>query len=69
VRFFLFEDISKIIISLEFSGGAPHLKNFTGDRYVHGFHGCIHIVEHLEKGPIKLGINSISGLNVNSCPE
>lgn len=50
-------------------GGAPDLKNFTGERYAQGFVGCIHIVEPNDGGPIKLGAKTISSLNVDSCPE
>lgn len=50
-----------------FLGGAPDLKSFTGDRYNQGFVGCIHIVEPLEGGGIKLGDRIISSLNVEQC--
>lgn len=54
---------------LRFSGGAPDLNNFTGNRYTQGFHGCIHVVEGHEDKAIDLGQNVVSGLNVDQCPE
>lgn len=50
-----------------FLGGAPNLESFTGERYTQGFVGCIHIVEPLEGGPIRLGEKTISSLNVEQC--
>lgn len=50
-----------------FLGGAPELKSFTGDRYTLGFVGCIHIVEPLEGGAIRLGERTISSLNIEQC--
>lgn len=50
-----------------FIGGAPDLKSFTGERYTQGFVGCIHIVEPLEGGAIKLGERTISSLNLEQC--
>uniref|UniRef100_W4VRB4 Putative heparan sulfate proteoglycan 2 n=1 Tax=Corethrella appendiculata TaxID=1370023 RepID=W4VRB4_9DIPT len=52
-----------------FLGGAPNITNFTGDRYTQGFKGCIHIVESLDTGAIKLGQHTISSLNVDQCPD
>lgn len=43
--------------------------NFTGNRFSHGFHGCIHVVEGSEDGSIDLGRHTISGVNVDTCPE
>lgn len=50
-----------------FLGGAPNLKVFTGDRYGQGFVGCIHIVEPLEGGAIRLGEKTISSMNIEQC--
>lgn len=50
-----------------FLGGAPDLKSFTGERYNLGFVGCIHIVEPLEGGAIRLGEKTISSLNIEQC--
>lgn len=52
-----------------FLGGAPNLKAFTGDRYLSGLNGCVHIVENLNTGAIRLGTKTISAVNVSSCPE
>lgn len=52
-----------------FIGGAPDISNFTGNRFAHGFNGCIHIIESVELGPVNLGLSSISGLNVEPCSE
>jgi hypothetical protein len=50
-----------------FLGGAPDVKGFTGERYNQGFVGCIHIVEPLDGGAIRLGDKTISSLNVEQC--
>lgn len=50
-----------------FLGGAPDLKEFTGKRYSQSFVGCIHIVEPLDGGAIRLGDKTISSLNVEQC--
>lgn len=50
-----------------FLGGAPDLKSFTGERYNQGFVGCIHIVEPLDGGAIKLGEKTISSINIEQC--
>jgi hypothetical protein len=50
-----------------FLGGAPDIRRFTGDRYSSGFVGCIHIVEPIEGGAIRLGDNTISSANVEQC--
>ncbi|KAG5681002.1 hypothetical protein PVAND_010471 [Polypedilum vanderplanki] len=52
-----------------FLGGAPDIRRFTGDRYSSGFVGCIHIVEPIEGGAIRLGDNTISSANVEQCSE
>ena len=55
------------IQSVPILGGAPDLKNFTGERYSQGFTGCIHVLQALKGGPIYLGKNTISFQKVNSC--
>jgi hypothetical protein len=50
-----------------FLGGAPDMNRFTGERYSHGFVGCIHIVEPIEGGAIQLGLKTISSMNVEQC--
>jgi hypothetical protein len=50
-----------------FLGGAPDMARFTGDRFKEGFVGCIHIVEPIEGGAIRLGDNTISSANVEQC--
>lgn len=50
-------------------GGTPNVAQTTGGRITQGFKGCIHVVEPLFGGPIDLGRNHQSGMNVNSCPR
>lgn len=50
-------------------GGAPNIAQTTGGRMTQGFSGCIHVVEPLYGGPVDLGRNSQSGINVASCPR
>lgn len=51
------------------AGGAPDIVNFTGNRFHHGFQGCIHIVEGIAGHSINLKQNAISGQNVETCPQ
>lgn len=50
-------------------GGAPDIVKFTGNRFAHGFNGCIVTVEGFESGPVRVGGNAISGYNVTPCQE
>jgi hypothetical protein len=50
-----------------FLGGAPDMARFTGERYIHGFNGCILQVETLEGDGIELGQRTISSVNVDAC--
>lgn len=50
-----------------FLGGAPDIKRFTGERYDQGFIGCIHVVEPIEGGAIRLGEMTISSANIDQC--
>lgn len=50
-----------------FLGGAPDMRRFTGERYSHGFVGCIHTVEPIEGGAIRLGEQTVSSMNIEQC--
>lgn len=50
-----------------FLGGAPDMRRFTGDRHTQGFVGCIHVVEPIAGGPIRLGEKTISSMNIEQC--
>ncbi|XP_070509893.1 basement membrane-specific heparan sulfate proteoglycan core protein isoform X10 [Chironomus tepperi] len=52
-----------------FLGGAPDMRRFTGDRHTQGFIGCIHVVEPIAGGPIRLGEKTISSMNIEQCSE
>jgi hypothetical protein len=52
-----------------FVGGAPNIRNLTGDRYAVGFNGCIYSIEHPEAGPIDIGAKTISSFNLDICQE
>ncbi|XP_070132726.1 basement membrane-specific heparan sulfate proteoglycan core protein isoform X8 [Drosophila bipectinata] len=51
-----------------FIGGIPNIAQFTGERFLHNFNGCIVVVEGDASGQINLGPSAISGVNVNTCP-
>ena len=52
-----------------FIGGAPNIRNLTGDRYTTGLVGCIYSIEHPESGPIDIGATTIASHNLDICQE
>lgn len=58
-----------LISHIHLIGGAPDQTNFTGDRYTHGFEGCVHVLLGLHQDPVVLKNDAISGVNVDACPK
>ncbi|XP_031632044.1 pikachurin-like, partial [Contarinia nasturtii] len=50
-----------------FIGGALNIGEFTGNRYVHGFKGCIVVYD--ENVPLNMSNSDVSGYNIIPCSE
>lgn len=48
-------------------GGTPNIELMTGNKFNHGFNGCIHGFEVQNSKTIDLSQRTISGVNVKPC--
>lgn len=57
-------------VFVNFTGGAPHLSRFTGERFNESFNGCVYVIENPDTArAVPLENFAIRTVNVDICDE